>query len=148
MPALTKTPRSLGYLAGSISQCLSDRLRANFRAAGIDLTHSEYVLLYDLFEEDGLTQQALATKVLKDKAAVKRTVDRLVAKGLVRRGAADTTRNNPVLLTELARRESSRFRRIAKRTLEEATEGIDPQALDNCLSVLRSIQAKLEGGRA
>ncbi len=147
MTTKTPVPRSLGYLAGSLSQIMSDRLRRNFLARGIDLTHAQYVLLSDLFEEDGLTQQALADKVFKDKAAVKRTVDTLVEKGLVERQAQDGARNNPVRLTRHAREQEASFRKVAAMTVEEVTGGIPRREMERCLSVLRRLQARLEEER-
>lgn len=141
-------PRSLGYLAGSISQYMADLLHRNFLARGIDLTHAQYVLLSDLYETDGLTQQALAGKVFKDKAAVKRTVDTLVEKGLVVRETSCGSRNVPVRLTPLAREHEGAFRKVAERTLSEATRTIPAQEMEQCLSVLRRLQAHFEGGLA
>lgn len=121
---------------------MADRLRHNFMAEGINLTHAQYVLLIDLFEQDGLTQQALADKVFKDKAAVKRTVDSLVEKGLVVRAVQSSVRNNPVRLTQLARNQEASFRTVAARTIDEATRGIAPEEMEMCLSVLRRLHAR------
>lgn len=143
----SSAPRSLGYLAGSISQFMADSLHRNFLAEGFDLTHAQYVLLTNLFEQDGLTQQALADKVFKDKAAVKRTVDTLVEKGLVVRESTGGARNNPVRLTGRARELEGAFRKVAARTLSEATRGIAPEELEPCLSVLRRLHARFEEAR-
>ena len=134
--------RSLGYLAGSISQLLADRLRRDFLARGIDLTHSQFVLLLDLLEEDGLTQRDLSERIFKDKAAVKRTVDALVAKGLVSRGKAE--RNVPLHATPRARRIWPRLREIATETVRRSTAAVGAERLEACLSVLRDLQSDLE----
>jgi DNA-binding MarR family transcriptional regulator len=134
--------RSLGYLTGSVSQVLADRLHRDFLAAGFDLTHSQYVLLLDLFEEDGLTQRQLAERVFKDKAAIKRSVDALVEKGLAVRGEA--ARNNPVHLTTQARGIEHRLREISLLTMREASRGIPPERFATCLDVLRRMQERFE----
>ena len=136
------TERSLGYLTGSVSQALSDRLHRSFLAEGFDLTHSQYVLLLDLFDEDGQSQQRLADRVFKDKAAIKRTVDVLVAKGLVERGGA--SRNNPVRLTARARELEPRLRAIATENVRQATRGISPREIEACVEVLRRLHRQLE----
>lgn len=135
---------SLGYLAGSLSQALADRLRTDFVASGVDLTHAQFVLLLDLYGEDGLTQSELAARVFKDKSAVKRTLDLLASKGLVERAPA--SRNAPVRLTPLARSLEERLRSIAQGTVRRATRGIEPERLEICLEVLRDLQARLEVG--
>jgi DNA-binding MarR family transcriptional regulator len=134
--------RSLGYLTGSVSQVMADRLRRDFLAQGFDLTHSQYVLLLDLFEEDGLTQQKLAAQVFKDKAAVKRSVDALVEKGFAVRG--DAARNNPVHLTPLAHGLEPKLREISLETVREATRGIAADRVATCLDVLRRMQENFE----
>jgi len=110
-------------------------------AEGFDLTHSQYVLLLDLFDEDGQSQQRLAGRVFKDKAAIKRTVDTLVAKGLVERGEA--SRNNPVRLTERARDLEPRLRAIATENVRQATRGVPPQEIEACAEVLRRLHRQL-----
>lgn len=108
------------------------------------MPHAQYVLLADLFAQDGQTQQQLAAKVFKDKAAVKRTVDLLVEKGLVQRASASSVRNNPVSLTRRARALEPLLRRVAARTLAQATRNLLPGELETCLGVLRKLHSHLE----
>jgi len=131
---------SLGYLSACVAQALADSLRRNFLARGLDLTHAQFVLLLDLFAENGLTQQQLAAKVFKDKAAIKRTVDLLVAKGLVRRGTGAGGRNVPVYLTAQAYALEPVLRSVGARTLDDAVRTLLPGELDACLAVLRKLQ--------
>jgi len=137
------SPHSLGYLTGSISQALADRLRKNFREEGLELAHAQFVLLLDLFLEDGQTQQSLARKVFKDKAAIKRSVDNLVAHGWVRREEATSSRNNPIWLTHFTRSQETLLRKVAARTIKEATKDIEPQEIECCLAVLRKLHLSL-----
>jgi len=137
-------PRSLGYLTGSISQALADRLRHNFHTEGLDMPHAQFVLLLDLFEEDGQTQQRLADRVFKDKAAIKRTVDHLIAKGLVKRSEDTRTRNNPIWLSPKARTLEPLLRKVASTTIQSATHGIEASELEQCLAVLRKLHQHLE----
>lgn len=134
--------RTLGHLAGLVAHALAWQLRRNFEAEGLDLTHAQLGLLSDLFFEDGLTQQQLASKVWKDKAAVKRMVDLLEEKGYVERRAGDDPRSYRVCLTARARKIEKELRRISDKTMREMTGGIDPGELEICVRVLSQIQAR------
>ena len=142
MTSQPASDRTLGHLAGLVAHALAWQLRRNFEAEGFDLTHAQLGLLSDLFLEDGLTQQQLASKVWKDKAAVKRMVDLLEEKGYVERRAGDDPRSYRVCLTAKARRIEKDLRRISDKTMRQMTEGIDPQELETCIRVLSRIQGR------
>ena len=131
--------RTLGHLAGLVAHALAWQLRRNFEAEGLDITHAQLGLLSDLFLEDGLTQQQLAAKVWKDKAAVKRMVDLLEEKGYVERSPGEDPRSYKVCLTPKARNIQKDLRRISEKTLKQVTEGIDPVELGVCVKVLSQI---------
>ena len=131
--------RTLGHLAGLVAHALAWQLRRNFEAEGLDITHAQLGLLSDLFLEDGLTQQQLAAKVWKDKAAVKRLVDLLEEKGYVERRPGDDPRSYKVCLTSKSRKMQKDLRRISEMTLKQVIAGIDPGELDVCVKVLSQI---------
>ena len=134
--------RTLGHLAGLVAHALAWQLRRNFEAEGLDITHAQLGLLSDLFLEDGLTQQQLAAKVWKDKAAVKRMVDLLEEKGYVERSPGEDPRSYKVCLTPKARNIQKDLRRISDMTMRQMTGGIDPKELEICISVLSRIQGR------
>ena len=140
MSSTSPQERTLGHLAGLAAHALSWQLRRNFEAEGFDITHAQLGLLSDLFLQDGLTQQQLAAKVWKDKAAVKRLVDLLEEKGYVERRPGPDSRSYSVCLTERAKKIQKDLRRISEKTLREMTEGIDPDELETCARVLSRIQ--------
>ena len=142
MNAQPASERTLGHLAGLVAHALAWQLRRNFEAEGLDITHAQLGLLSDLFLEDGLTQQQLASKVWKDKAAVKRMVDLLEEKGYVERRQGDDPRSYRVCLTAKARRIEKDLRRISEKTMRQMTEGVDPKELEICISVLSRIQGR------
>ena len=140
MNAQPASERTLGHLSGLVAHALAWQLRRNFEAEGLDITHAQLGLLSDLFLEDGLTQQQLASKVWKDKAAVKRMVDLLEEKGYVERREGDDPRSYRVCLSAKAKRMEKDLRRISEKTMREMTEGIDPAELESCIKVLSKIQ--------
>jgi DNA-binding MarR family transcriptional regulator len=138
----TPKERTLGHLTGLVAHALAWQLRRNFEAEGLDLTHAQLGLLSDLFIEDGLTQQQLAQKVWKDKAAVKRLVDLLESKGYIERTEGTDPRSYRICLTPLARKMEKELKRISEKTLLQATAGIDEGELAVCIKVLKQIQSK------
>lgn len=130
---------SVGFLGAMVSQALGIKLRKNFKKHGIDLPISQFEVLFTLYHKDGLCQQELSVRLLKDKAAIKRTVDNLCKKELVRRAQSTVIKNNSVFLTGKARQMESEIKSIASATLEEGIAGIDTLAYQSCLEVLRTI---------
>ena len=75
---------SLGYLLDRTLWALSNSLNVALKKnEGIDLPHSQYLVLRTLFEKDGLSQNEIAAHLHKDAAAIKRTVDYLEQKDLL-----------------------------------------------------------------
>lgn len=142
MTDTTTNERTLGHLSGLVAHALAWQLRRNFEAEGLDLTHAQLGLLSDLYIEDGQTQQQLARRVWKDKAAVKRLVDLLESKGYVERKEGTDPRSNRICLTPLARKMEKDLRRISEKTLRQATADIDADELAVCVKVLKQIQTQ------
>jgi DNA-binding MarR family transcriptional regulator len=89
---------TLGFLLARASNSMAMYLNNVLRKEGIDLPHSQYVILRCLYLNDGISQQELADAVFKDTAAVKRTLDILEKKGLIERVSV-TMRKNSIKIT-------------------------------------------------
>lgn len=96
------TVNSLGFLLDRALWTLSTALTTAFKEKGIDLPHSQYIIMRFLNEQDGMSQNKLAILLHKDAAAIKRSIDNLEKKGLVVRNAV-TGRKNGIYLTEKAK---------------------------------------------
>lgn len=110
------TVNSLGFLLDRALWTLSATLSAAFKEKGIDLPHSQYIIMRFLDEQDGMSQNQLATLLHKDAAAIKRSIDILEKKGLVVRKAV-TARKNGVYLTDNAKALMPEVKAIADRIL-------------------------------
>lgn len=73
---------TLGFLLARASNSMATHLNSLLKKEGIDLPHSQYIVLKCLYDEDGISQQDLADKIYKDTAAIKRTLDILEKKRL------------------------------------------------------------------
>lgn len=136
---------TIGYLTATVSQALADSLSSYFRMAGIELPFSQFVLLMQLYQSDGQTQQELASVLRKDKAAIKRTVDNLVLRELVtRRPAEGSTKNIPLILTDKAKILREEIRKIYAQHFGQVTQGIDKRELTTTKETLRKILRNLK----
>ncbi|MDR2040469.1 MAG: MarR family transcriptional regulator [Bacteroidales bacterium] len=99
---MNEKQETLGFLLARTSNAMATHLNSHLKKHGIDLPHSQYVVLKYLYDEDGISQQELANKVFKDTAAIKRTLDILEKKGLVERIPV-TMRKNSVMITQKGR---------------------------------------------
>jgi DNA-binding MarR family transcriptional regulator len=93
---------TLGFLLARTSNAIETYFNNVLRKNGINLPHSQYVILRCLHFKDDISQQELANLVYKDTAAVKRTLDILEKKGLVKRTPV-TMRKNSVKMTSAGR---------------------------------------------
>lgn len=93
------TCKSLGFLLARALWTLSAALNTALKERGIDLPISQYTIMRFLYEQDGLSQNRIATLLYKDAAAIKRSIDNLEKKGLVERKMVSRCKNN-VFLTE------------------------------------------------
>jgi DNA-binding MarR family transcriptional regulator len=127
-------------------------LMRRFRADDIwrDVTIGEYDVLYTLASGpvDGMRLRDLNENILLAQSSLSRMVDRLAARGLVRRtAAADDARGTVVSLTEEGRRLQRATGRAHVRTIERYVgEALEPDELDmlaGLLDKLRAAQARI-----
>lgn len=133
---------SVGYLTARASYSLASQVNRNFNKQGIDLPHSQFVILRHLFDNDGQTQQELADTLFKDKAAIKRTVDNLEIRGYVSRTREGKTYR--ISLTPQAAVIKDDILRIADNTVKAALKGISSSDHEICLKVLKKITENIK----
>lgn len=105
---------------------MSVHLNTLLKKNGIDLPHSQYVILKHLYDEDGISQQELADKIYKDTAAIKRTLDILEKKGLIQRIPV-TMRKNSVVITEQGKELMPKVMDCLERSKQFVLSGISEQ---------------------
>ena len=72
-----------------------------FKKAGVDITTEQWVLMDLLMQENGLSQNELATRSFKDAPTVSRIIDLLCKKGFTeRRKAENDKRRHDIFLTQ------------------------------------------------
>jgi len=101
-------------------------------------------VLYQLWKQDGISQQELCNATFRDKPSITRLVDNLEKLKLVKRiSSSEDRRMNLIFLTDAARALQERSMELANRTLNEALEGVDPKAIELCKAVLQQVYDNL-----
>lgn len=115
------TVKSLGFLLARALWASVIALNTALKEQGIDLPNSQYIIMRFLYEQDGISQNRIATLMHKDAAAIKRSIDNLEKKGLVERRAVSRCKNN-IFLTEKGRELIPEVIAIADKVFDMTTE--------------------------
>ncbi len=131
----------MGFMMEQALATMTGTLADAFKAKGIDLPHSQYIVLRLLYQsETPLTQIKIADILKKDAAAIKRTVDILERKGLVIR-EPQNGRTNKVVCTEKAIAIKDTVTETANDTLHRLLGRFSETELKGFLNILCSISA-------
>lgn len=123
--------------AGRWFGILDRRSQAYIAAAceKLQLTFSEYVLLCNLFDNEGLRQEDMAALMAVDKAVIARTIKLLEAKGFAERLPGEQDRREKRLYATVAGRQQEAFlRAVLRRWIDYLTGGLEPAAVDSLLA--------------
>lgn len=144
-------PEHLGYwlrkLSNAVSSSFAERLAAH------DVSVPQWVVLRVLFDHDSLPLKDIVTRVEVDQGSLSRMVDRLMARGWVRRAAdagdrravaisltkegrslfpklaAEADKNEEIFFSNLTQREREKFlRTIQKLLIDNKSDGRSPVA--------------------
>lgn len=95
-----------------------------------DISYSEYVVLMELYQGDGCSQDELAKRLTADKGLVARTSKALEAKGYItRRQDQGDKRLKSLYITPAGRALEGTMRQILTRWLETITAGMDEERI-------------------
>lgn len=131
---------SFGWLMATAAQQLRQRLNKKFSMSGLDITSEQWGVLLPLWNDDGLSQQALANVYRRSKVAVFKLIGGLEKKGLVTRTPdPDDGRSNQIFLTPQGKEIQAPLISLAKENLAEAARDICEKDLDTFKKVLRQL---------
>jgi len=132
------------FISGKASIAIARRLQKKFNTSGLNLTIEQWSILYQLWKEDGLSQQDLCNATFRDKPSITRLVDNLEKLNLVKRVAdAKDRRINKVFLTKTALKLQEETMEMANQTLNEALDGVPPEQVNMCKEVLQKVYDNL-----
>ena len=137
---------AVGYAVGHAAARIKIALRRAFVAAGHDVTPDQWVVLYRLLENEGLTQVALGERTVKDKTTITRILDRLEARTLLtRRRAPDDRRSQRLYLTEAGRALAQALVPIVQAFADAAYADLTQADKAALRDILARIEARLDG---
>ncbi|TGL96580.1 MarR family transcriptional regulator [Leptospira barantonii] len=135
---------TLGYRVNRCGIAMRQDLRRRFNEQGHSITPEEWIILNRLWENDGLTQNEISQKTIKDKTTVTRFLSKMEEDGLIqRKSSTEDKRVNHVHLSAKGKKLKDRLIPIAKELMSNAAEGISPEHLRITLETLKQIETNL-----
>jgi DNA-binding MarR family transcriptional regulator len=134
--------RNFGFLLNDVARLL--RTTYDRRVKALGLTRSQWWVLTHLYRGDGVTQTELAETLEIEKPTLGRLLDRLEAKGWVRRAAdARDRRAWRVYLTDEVEPAMRTLRTVAAELRRDALAGLPAAERDRFVDTLLSIKSNL-----
>ena len=134
--------RNFGFILHDVARLL--RTTFDRRVKSLGLTRSQWWVLNHLFRNDGVTQSELADLLEIEKASLGRLLDRLEAKGWVRReGHANDRRAKRVLLTAEVEPAIKTMRAAAAELRRDALAGLTEEQKEQFVDTLLAVKANL-----
>ena len=133
------------FITGKASTAIARRLQKNFKQSAMDITIEQWSVLYQLWKQDGQSQQQLCDATFRDKPSITRLVDNLEKLKLVKRvPSKEDRRINLIYLTKDAQGLQEKTMELANKTLNEALEGVAQPHLDIAKQVLQIVYDNLQ----
>jgi DNA-binding MarR family transcriptional regulator len=131
-------------LLGKGERGYTRRLNRLFAEAGHDVRREQFELLQVLWEGDGVNQQAIATRLGKDKFNVTKLLNTLENRGYVARRPGKDRRNNVVTLTGKGREAREGLEGVAWRLNADLSLSLPPAEVKAGAWVLKRLADALE----
>lgn len=136
---------SFGYLSNRAASSILKSMREQLKQAGVEMPPEQMMILFRLWEKDGLNQKELNEGLFKNKATITRGINSLEKYNLAIRVTDEKDkRNKKVYLTHKGKEMESIVKSIAHQTQNNAIEGISNRDLDICIKVLNKIYENLK----
>jgi DNA-binding MarR family transcriptional regulator len=136
--------RNFGFILHDVARLLRTTFDRRVKALGF--TRSQWWVLTHLFRNDGITQSELADILEVEKPTLGRLLDRLEAKGWVRRDAdAADRRVKRVFLTEEFEPALRAMRAAAAEMRRDALAGLSAEEQERFVDALLAVKANLNG---
>ncbi|GAE25753.1 transcriptional regulator [Halalkalibacter wakoensis JCM 9140] len=135
---------SIGYKITNTAKLITNRLNQNFKQNHLPVTHEQWAIMIRLWEQDGLTQNSLATLTKKDSPSISRLINNMEKRELVTRVPHPVDkRTNLIFLTASGKKLQMSMIEQAQNTVDQISEGIDEQEMEIFLKVLQKIDHNL-----
>ena len=134
--------RNFGFILNDVARLMRTTFDRRVRSLG--LTRSQWWVLNHLYRNDGVTQSELADMLEIEKPTLGRLLDRLEAKGWVRRGNdLNDRRAKRVYLTEEVAPAMKAMRAAAAEVRREALSGLSTEEQERFVDTLLAVKGNL-----
>lgn len=134
---------SVGFLINQASRKIIHLLMHRFRE--FDITPEQWSVLYQLFEEGGITQKELARRTAKDQPTTARILDILMKKELIKKQMSESDRRAFIVsLTAKGEKIAASTVPIEAETMKEILTGIDQYDVERFKKVLDQLTANID----
>jgi DNA-binding MarR family transcriptional regulator len=135
---------SLVFLTIRVGKLLVNRFKEDDRMESHDFHPHHMGILVDLWTRDGVRQQDLAISSIKDKSSITRSLNVLEKQNiLVRIPDPKDKRTKRIFLTHKGKQLQEELEPMARAAIQQAISGIDPEQVDICKRVLKSMYENL-----
>lgn len=132
----------LGVYLDFAFNSLVGELNRSLRSVGLALNHAQFAILQNLFLKDGQSQNDIARRVGKDRAAISRSLNTLEENGFIVRKAVSGSKNG-IFLTEKAIDKRNMIAEAINMAIRKGREGMSDEEYETGMNFLRKIYANL-----
>lgn len=139
--AVRQLGRAMAELRIHFRQCI----QVNLKTYNVDLTYEMLEVMSILWQQDGINQQVIADKTLRDKSAMTYLIDNLVKRTLVtRKPDEEDRRNNLIFLTNEGKQLHAEVKPWTGDLFANAAAGLSVQDVQSGISVLHKMIENLK----
>ena len=136
---------SIGYVINRAALRLKLELQRAFKANGFDLSAEHWAVLNCLWENEGISQTEIATRIAKDKTNLTRILDVMEKNGLIRRDNHESDRRSyRIFITPKTLKMREKLTSIAVKVNENAKNGLSAADKREIIRIMNIISSNLE----
>lgn len=139
--------REFTHLLFELRSQLRQFLQKRFRESDIGLTFEMYQIMACLWKTDGLRQQDLADRTLKDKASLTCLIDNLTKRSLVTRSEDPGDRRSKLIaLTEKGKNLGKKVEPLVDELYETVSQDFNIRTINECISAIQQMIDNVKSG--
>lgn len=121
---------------------LVSELNHSLHNVGLPLNHAQFTILQNLFLKDGQSQNDIARRVHKDRAAISRSLNSLEENGFIIRKAISGSKNG-IFLTDKAKENQNIIANAINIAIRKGREGVSKEEYEKGIIFLKTIYKNL-----
>lgn len=135
---------SLGPWIGKTVKIVEYHMQELFKREGLDLTKEQMVVLKKLHDQNGMSQNELATLTFRDKSSLARLLSKMEQKQYILRTPSEADKRiNQVFLTQEGIDIMKRARPVIKKMISAMEERVSETEKQQVIATLKKVQHNL-----